>query len=351
MESVELFLGDVPQFEVVEGPADLGAITLHGADIREVHYLRNRALFLLDTVQDRLVQLQLNQSLQEVVLLGSHVHTVEDPQEVALGDTVAWPQLAVFRLSGLAGVIPDLGQAHHSGRSEASADAGKARGIKRRGTGKNERPHRLRQPRDRDRVLFALADSQGGANFLRDFESMGLTRDQRHARKGSRVHGLFGFLAGRQEVQRDAGKVAIEPPQRRDQNDCQKDHDDSLLPNAHFARCSPGLRRCRRGGLARDEMALTLGDQQRFKFLIAIHSASSWSDGVRLWVSWLAKSLRAQPAGPAGVSRSMDERAKSKAWGVLKCRGRTRTSGGQTGDVDTGAAKQRGIPPCAEQPR
>src|SRR5208337_5045766 len=138
--------------------------------------------------------------------------------------------------------------------------------------------------------------------------------DQRNAWKGSRVHGLFGFLAGRQEVQRDAGKVAVEPPQRRDQNHRQENHDDGLLANAHFARCSPDLRRRRRGGLARDEMALTLGDQQRFMFLIEIHSASSWSDGVRLWVSWLAKSLRAQPAGPAGVSRSMDERAESKAW-------------------------------------
>jgi len=214
--------------------------------------------------------------LQEVVFLGSHVHTVEDPQEIALGDSVAWPQLAVFRLSVLAGVIPDLGQAHHSGRSEASADAGKASGIERRGTGKHERPHCLRQPRDRDRVLLALADSQGGANFLRDLESMGLTRDQRNAWKGSRVHGLFGFLAGRQEVQRDAGKVAVEPPQRRDQNHRQENHDDGLLANAHFARCSPDLRRRRRGGLARDEMALTLGDQQRFMFLIEIHSASSW---------------------------------------------------------------------------
>jgi len=61
--------------------------------------------------------------------------------------------------------------------------------------------------------------------------------------------------------------------------------------------------------------------------------------------------LRAQSAGAAGLSRSMDERAKSKAWGAPKCRGRTRTSGGQTGDVDTAEAKQRGIPPCAEQPR
>src|SRR5208283_5226922 len=212
MESVELFLGDVPQFQVVEGPVDLGAITLHGADIREVHHLRDRDPVLLDTVQDRLVQLQLNQSLQEVVFLGPHVHTVEDPQEIALGDTVTWPQLAVFRLSGLAGVIPDLGQVHHSGRSEASADAGKAGGIEGGGTGKHERPHRLRQPRDRDRVVLALADSQGGADFLRDLQSMGLPRDQRDARKGGSVLSLFGFLGGRQEVQRDAGKVAVEPP-------------------------------------------------------------------------------------------------------------------------------------------
>ena len=147
-------------------------------------------------------------------------------------------------------------------------------GIEGGGTGKHERPHRLRQPRDRDRVVLALADSQGGADFLRDLQSMGLPRDQRDARKGGSVLSLFYFLAGRQEVQRDAGKVAIEPPQRRDQNDRQKDQDDSLLPKAHFARCRPGLRRCR-GGLARDGMALTLGDQQRFMFVIAIHSASS----------------------------------------------------------------------------
>src|SRR5208283_3142021 len=291
MESVELFLGDVPQFEVVEGPADLGAITLHGADIREVHYLRDRDPVLLDTVQDRLVQLQLNQSLQEVVFLGSHVHTVEDPQEIALGDTVTWPQLAVFRLSGLAGVIPDLGQLHHSGRSEASADAGKAGGIEGGGTGKHERPHRLRQPRGRDRVVLALADSQGGTDFLRYLQSVGLPRDQRDARKGGSVLSLFYFLGGRQEVQRDAGKVAVEPPQRRDQNDRQKNSDDSLLPDAHSAGRGPGLRRRRPGGVARDEMALTLGDQQRFMFVIAIHSASSWYDRVRLCDSWLAASI------------------------------------------------------------
>ena len=104
---------------------------------------------------------------------------------------------------------------------------------------------------------------------------MGLPRDQRDARKGGSVLSLFGFLGGRQEVQRDTGKVAVEPPQRRDQNDRQKDHDDSLLPKAHFARCRPGLRRRRPGGVARDEMALTLGDQQRFMFVIEIHSASS----------------------------------------------------------------------------
>ena len=30
----------------------------------------------------------------------------------------------------------------------------------------------------------------------------------------------------------------------------------------------------------------------------------------------------------------IDERERRNAWGGLKCRGRTRTSGGQTGDVD-----------------
>src|SRR5208337_2921551 len=102
---------------------------------------------------------------------------------------------------------------------------------------------------------------------------------------------LFYFLGGRQEVQRDTGKVAVEPPQRRDQNDRQEKHDDSLLPNAHLAWRWPGLRRRRPGGVARDEMALTLGDQQRFMFLIEIHTASSWYDRVRLCDSWLAASI------------------------------------------------------------
>ena len=51
--------------------------------------------------QDLLVQLELHQGLQEIVLLGSHVHAVENPQEIALDDVVTRPQLAELRLSGL----------------------------------------------------------------------------------------------------------------------------------------------------------------------------------------------------------------------------------------------------------
>ncbi len=64
--------------EVVEGPVDLVAVPLHGAHLREVEHVRNRGAVRLDLVHDLLVQLELDQGLQEIVLLGSHVDTVEN---------------------------------------------------------------------------------------------------------------------------------------------------------------------------------------------------------------------------------------------------------------------------------
>ena len=99
-------------------------------------------------------------------------------------------------------------------------------------------------------------------------------------------------------------------------------------------------------------MALTLGNQQRFMFLVEIHTASSWIG----WSSPLGFVAGCVIEGANLPARRVcpgrcDERARSNAWGDPKCRGRTGTSGGQTGDVDTAEAKQRGIPPVAEQPR
>ena len=189
---------------------------------------------LLGVVEDLLVQLQLHQGIQEIVLLGSHVHTVENPQEIALGDGVARPQLAEFRLPGLAERIPDLGDLDHPGRSESSADAGEASGIEAGGAGKHQRPHHGRRLCDGDRVVLALADSQGGGDLVGDLQRVSLARHQRDAGRGGRVLGLFVFLLGREQMQGNAREVAVKPRQRRDQDHRQEKCDDRFLPPAHF---------------------------------------------------------------------------------------------------------------------
>ncbi len=83
---------------------------------------------LLGLVEDLLVQFQLHQRIEEIVLLGAHVHAVENAQDLALrtlspglsSRNSVWPLL---------GSDPGLGDLDHAGRGEPSADAGEPRGI------------------------------------------------------------------------------------------------------------------------------------------------------------------------------------------------------------------------------
>ena len=149
-----------------------------GAIVGEHEYLRNSLSVLVGLVQNLLVELQLHQGM-EIVLLGSHVHTVENPQKIALGDRVTRPQLALLRMSGLGGAILDLAELDHSGRHNAH-ECGRPR-IEPRRAGKHERPHRFWRLSNRDRVSVALADSQGGADLLRNVQRVSTARYQQDA--------------------------------------------------------------------------------------------------------------------------------------------------------------------------
>ena len=172
----------------------------------------------LGVVENVLVQLQLHQGIQEIVLLGTHVQTVENPQQIALRHDVALPQLAELRLAGLAQRVPDLGDLDDPGRSESSSDAGEARGIERRRAGEHQRPHHFWRLCDRNRVVLTLADSQSGGDLVRDRQCVSFTRYQRDTRCGGRFRRLILSLLGREQMQWNAREIAVKPRQRRDQD-------------------------------------------------------------------------------------------------------------------------------------
>ncbi len=91
LKRVDLFLGDLPQLEVVDGPVDGIAVSLYGTFGTENKDRRHRFLVFFGVVENMLVELQLHQCIQKIVLLGSDVQTVKDPEQIALGDGVALP--------------------------------------------------------------------------------------------------------------------------------------------------------------------------------------------------------------------------------------------------------------------
>ena len=119
-KSVDLVLGNVPQVEVVEGSVDLGSIALHGANIREVQYLRDR-----DPV------LSTRSRISSSRLYGSEPATgrsswIPRPRCRRPPGCRPWRHCLLVADRGIpsarsCGVVPDLAQAHHPGRSEARA--------------------------------------------------------------------------------------------------------------------------------------------------------------------------------------------------------------------------------------
>ena len=112
-------------------------------------------------------------------------------------------------------------------------------GIERRRAGKHQRPHHLGRLRDGDRVLLALADSQGGGDLVGDRQRVSLTAIPAKHWVGRTLRGLFIFLLGREQMQGNAREVAVKPRQRRDQDHGQEKHDDDFLPQTHLEpRCA-----------------------------------------------------------------------------------------------------------------
>ena len=107
-------------------------------------------------------------------------------------------------------------------------------GIERRRAGKHQRPHHGRRLCDRDRVLLALADSQGGGDLVGDLHRVGLARHQRDAGRGGVLGSRSSSFLGREQMQRHAREVAVKPRQRRDQDHGQEKRDDCFLPPAHL---------------------------------------------------------------------------------------------------------------------
>ncbi len=237
VQSVDLVLGNIPQFKVVEGPIDRVAVSFHGALVSEHEDRRNSFGVFLGLVENPLVQLLLHQGIQQIILLRSHVHTIENCQQISLGNGVTRPQVAVFGVAGLGRAILDLGELDHAGRGESRADAVKPRRIESNGAGQHQRPHHLRRPSDSNRVTVAFGDSQGGADLLRNLKRVSTARGPHDGSCGRR----FGFflvfviIGGGEQMQGDATEVAEVTCRRHDQDHRQENRTGDFLANAHFA--------------------------------------------------------------------------------------------------------------------